>query len=169
MKFFFIILLCFNLFVFNAKAQIVYLDINLILNNSEVGKFLNSHIQKIKNENQEKFNKIENELVKKEKSLIAQQNILNKDEFQKKLNALSIEVKKYRSEKKSSIDEINKIKIANTKEILKALNPIVTKYVDSNAISLVIPKKNIIVGKKNLDITDQIIEILNNNIKKLSF
>ena len=169
MKFFFICLICFNLIVFNAKAQIVYLDINLILNESEVGKFLNNHIQKIKNENIEKFKKIENELIKKEKSLIAQQNILNEDEFQNKLNALSIEVKKFRSEKKSSIDEINKIKITNTKEILKALNPIVTKYVDSNAISLVIQKKNIIVGKKNLDITSQIIEILNNNIKKLSF
>ena len=169
MKFFFICLICFNLFIFNTKAQIVYLDINLILNKSEVGKFLNDHIQKIKNENMEKFKKIENELIQKEKSLIAQKNILNKDEFQKKLNSLSIEVKKYRSEKKSSIDKINEIKISNTKEILKVLNPIVTKYVDSNAISLVIPKKNIIVGKKNLDITDQIIEILNNNIKKLSF
>ena len=75
MKFFFICLICFNLFIFNTKAQIVYLDINLILNKSEVGKFLNDHIQKIKNENMEKFKKIENELIQKEKSLIAQKNI----------------------------------------------------------------------------------------------
>ena len=31
------------------------------------------------------------------------------------------------------------------------------------------PKKNIIVGKKNLDITDEIIKLLNNKIKKLNF
>ena len=60
-------------------------------------------------------------------------------------------------------------KIDNTKEILKILNPIITKYVDSNSISIVLPKKNIIVGKKNLDITDQILKLLNKNIKKLNF
>ena len=63
---------------------------------------------------------------------------------------------------------INKIKIENTKEILKLLNPIITNYV-VNAISLVMPKKNIIVGKKNLDITDQIINLLNKNAKNLKF
>ena len=59
--------------------------------------------------------------------------------------------------------------IEKTKEILKVLNPIIAKYVDLNSISLVIPKKNIIVGKKNLDITEQIIQLLNNDIKKLKF
>ena len=71
--------------------------------------------------------------------------------------------------KKIAFDQLNKIKIDKTKEILKILNPIITEYVDLNSISLVIPKKNIIVGKKNLDITNQIIKILNNNIKKLKF
>ena len=73
------------------------------------------------------------------------------------------------SEKKSSIDKINNIKIENTKKILKYLNPIITKYVDDNSISLVIPKKNIIVGKNNLDITDQIIILLNDQVKSLEF
>ena len=30
-----------------------------------------------------------------------------------------------------------------------------------------IPKKNIVVGRKNLDITNQIIKLLNDNITKL--
>ena len=68
-----------------------------------------------------------------------------------------------------SESNINKIKIENTKEILKLLNPIITNYVEANAISLVMPKKNIIVGKKNLDITDQIINLLNKNAKNLKF
>ena len=57
---------------------------------------------------------------------------------------------------------LNKIKIENTKKIFEILNPIITNYVEQNSISLVIPKKNIIVGKKNLDITDEIIKLLNN-------
>ena len=158
-----------NFITFGAKAQIVYIDINFILNTSYVGKDLNSHINKIKSENLEKYNIIQNSLINKEKSIIAQQNIIDKKEFEKKLSILAIEVEKYRSDKKSSIDQINKIRIERTKEILKVLNPIITKYVDTNSISLVIPKKNIIIGKKKLDITDDIIKLLNNDIKKLNF
>ena len=136
---------------------------------SDVGKFVNDHINKIKNENYSKFKEKENKLIDKEKLLISQKNILNEAEFNKRIAVLTEEVKKYRADKKDSIDRINKIKIDYTKEILKSLNPIIAKYVDLNSISLVIPKKNIIVGKKNLDITDQIIKLLNNNIKKINF
>ena len=158
-----------NFFNLNARAEIAYIDINLILNKSEVGIFLNDYVDSIKKKKLSKYNEIENELIQKEKLLIEQQNILDNEEFQKRLKKLTNSVKKYRSDKKISFDEINKLRIDKTKEILEVLNPIITQYVDLNSISIVLPKKNIIVGKKNLDITNQIIKILNENIKKLSF
>jgi len=164
-----LIFILLNILTLNSKAEIVYIDINFILNSSDVGKNLNNYIETIKNQNSIKYEKIENDLVNKEKSLIAQQNILDKEQFQKKLKKLTSEVQKYRSDKKVSLEELNKIKINKTKEILLVLNPIITKYVDENSISIVIPKKNIVVGRKNLDITNQIIKLLNNNITKLEF
>ena len=164
-----LIFILLNILTFNSKAEIVYIDISFILNSSDVGKNLNNYIETIKNQNSIKYEKIENDLVNKEKSLIAQQNILDKEQFQKKLKKLTSEVQKYRSDKKVSLEELNNIKINKTKEILSALNPIITKYVDENSISIVIPKKNIVVGRKNLDITNQIIKLLNNNITKLEF
>ncbi len=169
MKNFFIYFILISFFTSSLKAQIAYIDMNLVLNKSEVGKYLNSHIEKIKNKNIEKFKEIEKNLIDKEKLLISQQNILDNNEFDKKLAILKIEVNKYKSDKKLHVDQLNKIKIESTKEILKVLNPIITKYVDLNSISLVIPKKNIIIGKKNLDITDQIIKQLDQNLKKLNF
>ena len=169
MKKFYFFLLILIFFPLNTFAKIAYIDLNLILNKSEVGIFVNSHIEKIKKEYYSKYKEQENRLIEKEKLLISQKNILNEDEFNKKINVLTEEVKKYRSDKKESIERINKIKINYTNEILKSLNPIITKYVNLNSISLVIPKKNIIVGKKNLDITDQIIKLLNDNIKKINF
>jgi outer membrane protein len=164
-----LIFILLNILTLNSKAEIAYIDINFILNSSDVGKNLNIYLQTIKNKNSLKYEKIENDLVNKEKSLIAQQNILDKEQFQKKLQKLTSEVQKYRSDKKVSLEELNNIKINKTKEILLALNPIITKYVDENSISIVIPKKNIVVGRKNLDITNQIIKLLNNNITKLEF
>ena len=164
--FFFIILKIIS--ITTSKAEIAYIDINYILKFSEVGKFLNVHIEKKKFEHEEKFKKLENELVKKEKSLIAKQNILEKEEFENQIKILTKQVKEYRKEKQKNIDNLNKFKIDNTKEILKVLNPIITEFVDTNSISIVIPKKNIIVGKKNLDITDKILKLLNENISQLN-
>ncbi len=158
-----------SFFQTSLRAEIVYIDINFILNTSEVGKYLNNHLQEINNKNMTIYKKKEIDLIDKEKNLIAKQNILEKSEFKKKLNNLSNEVQKYRSDRKKYLEEINQIKIKNTQKILNILNPIITEYVENNSITLVIPKKNIIVGKKNLDITEKIIILLNDKVKSIDF
>ena len=168
MKKFFIILLI-GCLPNIANTEIVYIDLNSILINSEIGKSLNTHLEKLQNEQLEKHKKIELDLIEKEKKILAQQNILEKNEFEKQIKNLSEEINVYRLNKKRSNDELNKNKIKQTKRILNILNPIIASYVDTNSISLVIPKKNIIVGKKKLDITDEIIKLLNNKSQKLDF
>ncbi len=166
---FLIYLILISFFTTFVKAEIAFIDINLILKSSDVGKFLNDHIENKQTEYKQKYKVIEDELVEKEKSLIAQQNILNKNDFENKFKILSNEVQEYRKNKQMSYERLKQFKIDNTKEILKVLNPIITNYVNLNSIEIVLPKKNIIVGKKDLDITDQIIVLLNDNIKKLNF
>ena len=152
-----------------AETKIVYIDVNFILNNSIVGKSLNSYINSFEKNHFEKFNKVKENLIKKENKLISKKNIIDEIEFNNRKKILKEEIKNYSLERQKSNDEINKIKIENTKKILLFLNPIVTKYVEDNSISIVLRKKNIIVGKKNLDITDKIINILNDNIKTIDF
>ena len=169
MKKFFLKFLILFFYSINSYGQVVYIDINQILNNSEIGKSLNHYLKEINDKNLAKFNEIETKLKKKEKELLAQQNIIEKTQFNIKVNSLSKEVQNYRTDKKTSLNKLNEIKIENTKKILEILNPIITKYVELNSISLVIPKKNIIIGKKNLDITDEIVKLLNNNSTSLDF
>lgn len=168
-KYLIIIFFIFNIFTFNAYSKIAYIDIKIILNESNVGKSLNSHLKSLNSEYLKKYSKIEKELLEKEKTLLAQKNIIEKNEFNKKIRNLSDEIDKYKNDKKLSTDKLNKIKIENTKEILRILNPIITKYVENNDISLVLKKTNIIVGKKDLDITEKIIKLLNGEINKLNF
>ena len=168
-KYLIIIFFIFNIFTFNAYSKIAYIDIKIILNESNVGKSLNSYLKSLNSEYSKKYSKIEKELLEKEKTLLAQKNIIEKNEFNKKIRNLSDEIDKYKNDKKLSTDKLNKIKIENTKEILRILNPIITKYVENNDISLVLKKTNIIVGKKDLDITEKIIKLLNGEINKLNF
>ena len=51
--------------------------------------------------------------------------------------------------------------------MVNEINKILTKYAADNAISLVIQKKNIIIGKSELDITDEILKEFNNQIKSI--
>ena len=71
--------------------------------------------------------------------------------------------------KKKFNDDIDKEKLKYTKIVLKNLNPIISKYVEEHSISMVFPKKNIIIAKKNLDITNTIMELLNIQLNKIDF
>ena len=48
---------------------------------------------------------------------------------------------------------------------LKQITPIIENYVKENSISLVLNQKNIFIGSKKYDITNDIIEIVNQNLK----
>ena len=51
--------------------------------------------------------------------------------------------------------------------ILKTLSPILTEYSKNNNISIIMDKKNIIVGKTELNITKEILILLDDKIKKI--
>jgi Skp family chaperone for outer membrane proteins len=55
-----------------------------------------------------------------------------------------------------------------TGELLKSVNQILSNYASENKISLIIQKKNIIVGQSSLDVTDTIMKILNKQIKSIN-
>ena len=77
------------------------------------------------------------------------------------------EVKIYNQNKKKIINELNKKKISLTKQILDELNPILANYMEKNSISLILRKKDIIIGKNSLNITDKIIILLNEKISQI--
>ena len=58
------------------------------------------------------------------------------------------------------------LKIENTNNLLKLINPILAKYSTENEISIILQKKDLIIGKIELDITEEIITIINNEIKE---
>ena len=152
-----------------ADLKIAYIDINYILIHSLVGQKIEKHINKIEEENIKKFKDQEKILKEKEKIIIAQKNILDKKKIENKISLLNIEINNYRNERKKLTDELKIKKIEYTKKILNHLNPIITNFVDENSISIVLPKKNIIIGKKKFDITSDIINLLNNELKEIEF
>ena len=169
MKKFFIFIFFWNINLSYANENIFYIDINYILENSIVGKSINTQIKKIQNKENENFKIQEKKLIEKENKLFSQKNILDEKQFKIELDKHKKNLSNYRNQKKALIDNLNKKKTDYLKIVLNSLNPIISKYVEENEISLVLQKKNIIVAKKELDITIKILELLDNKLKKIEF
>ena len=75
-------------------------------------------------------------------------------------------VKKYQIERNKYNEILLNEKRKYTSNILKILNPLITSYVEENNIKIVIEKKNVLIGIKNLDITNQLLLKLNKHVKE---
>ena len=163
---FFLILNFFFPNITYSNTDIAFLDVQYIIDKSDLGveykKLIDAKVKEIKL----KLNKSETNIKKKEKEINDKKNILKKDEITLMLNELNVDLKEYQILRKSFNDELIKEKRLYSKKILEILNPLLTNYVEINNIKLVIEKKNILVGVKTLDITRQILEIFNKEIKK---
>ena len=163
--FFFIIII--NSKVYSLES-IVYLDINKILVNSIAGKNSSKLLELKFKKKSDEFNKVAKQLKEDETKIISQKNILSNEEYEKNIKSLRDRVKKYRLDRKKSFDEISNERASLSNKFIELLNPIITDYSVKNSISLVIQKKNIIVGKTELDITDKILLIVDTKITKIN-
>ncbi len=161
----FFILLFYNNISF-AENKIVYLDVQFVIDNSELGKFYKKKIKKIKDKNKTELKKDETIIKKKENDIKNQKNILSKEEINNRVKDLNELLKKYQIKISNNNKIILEEKKKYSSKILKTLNPIVASYVNKNNITLVIDKKNVLIGVKSLDITDKIIQILNAQTKE---
>ncbi len=161
---FFLFFFCTNLL---AQEKIVYLDVNFLLTESEAGKYINNELMKINDKNIEEFKKIENSIQSEEEKLLSQKNILKEDEFNNKVNILKEKYKSYQNLKNNKNNDLKTLRNNAGNQILKIINEILAVYSTQNEISLIVEKKNIVIGKTELDITKNILDLLNDKIKKV--
>ena len=149
------------------EQKIVYLNVDKIMQQSIAGKSIKNQLKKIHNKNLENFKKNDEILKNKEKKIIAQKNILSQEEFQKELKSLRTEIINFQKEQVKARDDINKLRIGATNKLISKLSPILEEYAKKNSISLILQKKNIVMGKKEIEITNEILEITNKEIKDI--
>ena len=94
---------------------------------------------------------------------------MNENELKKKISDLNIKIKEYQNFTRDSQKKIKQIQVKNSGIILENLKPILSEYSKKNSISLILQKKDLIIGKNELDITKEIIKTLDTKIKKINF
>ena len=137
------------------------------MNSSEAGKSITSQLTTIHKKIMTELKKIEEELKKEESDLIKQKNVISNEEFEKKLSLLRNKARDYQEQRKKSNDSINKKRMDATSDLVSLIQPILAEYANNNSISIIFQKKNIVIGKTELDITEDVLKILNENHKKI--
>ena len=138
-----------------------------IMQISKAGKEAISKINDQKKKDVSKFQKIEKDLKSKEEELITKKNVISSEEFNKRLDSLSKEINNYRTLRQEAIDLSTKSRLNASADFSEKIKPILAEYANENNIDMIIQKKNIIMGKTDLDITDEILKIVDKKINKL--
>ena len=169
MKFFFLSIFCILLFFINpvkSENKIVFIDMDRVISTSNPGSSILKQLNTINNKNLTFLKKEENRFKEKETKLISQKNIISEKDFKNKVDNLKSEIENYKKSRTKMITDFNEIKVNNTNKLLKLINPILVKFSNEKEISVILQKKNLVVGKTELDITDEIIKIINSEVKE---
>ena len=147
-----------NLF---ANEKIAFIDLNFVYSNSKIGKKMIKEIENKKKEINKDFKDFQSKLNKEKEKIIAQKNVLSEDEYKKKIISLEDDLKKYNEiiskKNRDLIDYQNKSK----NEFVKKLQSTLQKYATENSISMILRKEQILIGSNQLDVTKDVLELVN--------
>jgi len=163
-----IIFLLFSTSLSNAKDKVSYIDIDYILSNTLAGKSLLMSLKKEEELKISKFKLNDENFTKEEKKILAKKNLISSAEFEKEIKSLQVKFQKYKKNKFNEIEELKKKRNKNILIFLNQINPIIEKFMTDNSIYMIIDKKNVFIASKEYDITNNLIELIDNQIKSIT-
>ena len=166
-----ILIISFFLLVTNitlAQEKVVFIDINFIFQNSIVGKELNEQISKKENEINSEIKKFKNDIEVEKNEISSQKNVISVEEYNKKIKILETKIQEMNKLISKKRNELNKFKKNVETRFSKELNLIIEKYSTENSIDMILDKSNLLMARKELNITQQVINLFNENVKEIN-
>ena len=150
-----------------ANEKIVYLNVNYVFSNSISGKDANKSFEnKVKNLENE-VNEFTKNINNEKDKLIKQKNILSDEEFNKKFTDIDDKIKEFNKKIKIKNDEIINLRKQVRSNFTKELKEILSNYSTENSINMIFNQEDILVGSKTLDISNDILKIVDSKKIKL--
>ena len=149
-----------------SEQNIAFIDLDRVISVSKPGSSILKQLTDLNNKNLKLLNNEEKKFKEKETKLISQKNIISETDFKSKVNELKSEIKNYNQNRKKMMTDFNRLKIDNTNNLLKLINPILIKFSNDKEIAIILKKKDLVIAKTQLDITDEVIKIVNSEVKE---
>ena len=165
-KFFFIFIFFFlNIAQVNSSEPIAYIDMDFIIKNSEIGK---KTLNSINNLNEKNLNELKNNekiLKDLENDIISKKNIISKEEFDKEVLFFKEKANKFKEDQSKMVEDFNNYKKKEFDGIISKISPIINAYMEKKSVKILLDSKNILIGRSNLNLTNEVIKEINEKIK----
>tara|TARA_B100001063_G_scaffold230271_1_gene243218 strand:- start:3 stop:515 length:513 start_codon:yes stop_codon:yes gene_type:complete len=163
--FFIFIFFFFNITLVNSAEPIAYIDIDFIIKNSEIGK---KTLDSINTQNDKNINELkEKEKILKdlEDRIISRKNIISKENFDKEVLLFKDKANKFKKDQSKMFEEFNNYKKRELDGILTKISPILNAYMEKKSVKILLDSKNILIGRSNLNLTNEVLKEINEKIK----
>ena len=149
-----------------AKQNVAFADIDLIIKNTKIGKLKLDKIGQLNKSNIETLKNFEKEIKKEEDKINQKKNLISNEEYQKEVNKLKTKIKNFNIKKNEMVNNFKNEKNVELDNLFKIINPIIQEYMKENSIEILLNSKNIFMGRKEIDLTEILIEEINKKIEK---
>ena len=148
-----------------SKESIAFVNVDYLIKNSNIGKKLLANINdkdKKNLDNLKKKNKILQDL---ESSIKKKKNVISDEAYNKEVIDFKKKFQEFSKEKNKIVKEFNVFKKKEIGNIFKKINPIINNYMEENSVNILFDSKNIFMGTKKLDLTEDILKKINIELK----
>ena len=158
----------FLIFQTNLSADVPhYLDFKYILNQSDAGKKAQTYLKDKLNNGVKSLKKKEKAIQEEETKIIKQKKVVSPEEYKKKVTDLRNKVDSLQKERNSLLAKVSEQRSKARTELLKNLNPIIKDYMKEKNIRMDLDKKSMLLADESLDITQDIVKLLNSKLKSI--
>ena len=137
------------------NTSIGIIDINRVLTESKAAK------------DAEDSKKEDDQIIKEREKLIEQQSVMAPEAFEIKVADFEKKVQTYQIERQEKLRKLDQMVQEARASILDEVKPIINDYANELGITVILEKNAVIMSADDMDMTDQVIEILNKSLPKI--
>ena len=150
-----------------AEAKTVFVEMDILMNQSLAGKSLKKQLDIINKNSKKNFEDSKKKLTLKKDKINSQKNILSKEEYENKVIAINKEFATFQKESQKKVTLLRSGRDKAMKKIFIELQAILAEYSKKNDLTFIVDQKNIIIGRADLNVTNDILKLLDSKIKKI--
>jgi len=164
-KFLLIFLIFFISTNLSNSKETAFVDIDYIVANSNIGKKVLENISKLDKKNIENLKKKNKSLQELEITIKNKKNVISEDAFNNEVISFQKKVQEFKVEKNKIVKNFNNFKRKELENVFKKISPIINDYMEENSISVLLDSKNIFMGSKKSNLTEDILDKINKELK----
>lgn len=164
MKFILLILINFLFFEKILANNLAFIDFNYILNNSTAGIQLVNKLQKTNVSNIKILENEQLDINNEKLEIEKKKNILSNEQLNIKISKYNTRLEKFNLKQDEMSNNFKKLRENEITNFIKNINPLIENYMVKNNIDLIIKKESIYISKTDLDISNEIIKLIDSKI-----